>query len=855
VDNPFAVVHFFHIIYLMSFLNKLVSWPVFTLLLLILLTVPNIGLTATASLSHDGGSIWKIGGPDINFNWTTNTTGLRRVVIQTSRTTPTTFPTPGPCSMNSHGLIFDTLPHGANSTCNTYPATPATQTGSFSWEVGSRYVKSGDPLSYPFYVRVLTLKNTPPYNTVDAGSAWSGPYRILRADACSLTTQVTGSGTTTPSGTTVWSNGQTKTVTFTPNAGHRIATAVFPQPYGVRPSACIETNGGACIPVATSGTGTLTKTLSCTTGAQYKAKVTFEAIPSCPVPSQIVGTGGKVTLVPAAPVTTVAGGQTLQVKAESNAGYKIKEFKLRGYDSWFTMSDATGKATSTQTLSCPAGQTKKLGYDVAFIPNVECKLNTTYTPMTPASGVGTLTPYSPDVKKPTLIKNGEDKTVNIKSKIGYQIKSVKVNNTSVTIPSDKKQEMDVSIACDIKNNTSAELAKIPQNVAVEFETISSYAILSSSSGVGGSITPLGFTSLTRDKTQKYTIRINEGFAIGELRIDGVVYPSYTGETGTVTSGRDRGQTPKVDITLFYLGEDLNPRTISVKFVPVCTLTAPLKTLADVDAGKQTWINHNDFRGWTTINESLIRTYLEQRQTCMVPESNPQYTPIEPQSMSDRTTALGASSQVKVPLTFVYSAIEKNTGTTLASHAVVITNVVVLNNPAAVLPPVRGYTFDFIDPNLRGEVNSAECLNRSHIIGGQEKFVTSCNMKTNLSGTSGKDFIIVARDRLSSLNNYIRTIVPVRDNSQSWLKSKFTSKITNEFGLCKAWSEFNTKAALLVRECSVPIYSQAGPGIKEEISFLNQLAVKETITDKYLAQLALLWQIDDVMRGWWQKIMK
>ena len=741
----------------MSFLNKLASWPVFTLLLLILLTVPNIGLTATASLSHDGGSIWKVGGSNVNFNWTTNTDPTKRIIILTSKTQD---PVLSHALGTPSGAILDTnanwFNNDNNNIYNPSPRTNAAKTGSFSWKVQSRYIKSGDPLSYPFYVRVLTLRNNiHPHNTIDTASSWLGPYRILRADACSLTTQVTGNGTITPATNTVWSNGQTKTVTFTPNAGHRIATAVFPQPYGVRPSACIETNGGACIPVATSGTGTLTKTLSCTTGAQYKAKVTFEAIPSCPVRSQIVGTGGKVTLVPAAPVTTVAGGQTLQVKAESDAGYKIKEFKLRGYDSWFTMSDATGKASSTQTLSCPAGQTKKLGYDVGF------------------------------------------------------------------------------------------------------ELNANYSITSSSSGVGGSITPSGNTVLAKDKTQKYTIRIEEGFAIDELKIDGVLKSEYTGETGAVLSGRDRGQTPKIDITLGYINETKNPRTISVKFSPVCKFITATKTLNDVESGKETWINDIDFRRWTTTNKSVIRSHFQNSQTCDTTANLPQSF-IEPEEMGDISTYSGQSN-IKVPIAFVYTILNKKTGQPYSNpgHAVFITNVEISNAPTPDVPFAKRYVFDFMDPNLPGQINKGVCLDGQYKIGGKWQLRTACNMKYAWSGIPANDeVVIVATNKYSDFNKMLRGKKTVRGNPQAWLKSNFTSSITNETGFCGAWTRFNTKAATLVKECViVPSTNKTSFNTKEEISFLNKVAVKETITDKYLAQLALLWQIDDVMRGWWGRVMR
>jgi len=748
VDNPFAVVHFFHIIYLMSFLNKLASWPVFTLLLLILLTVPNIGLTATASLSHDGGSIWKVGGSNVNFNWTTNTDPTKRIIILTSKTQD---PVLSHALGTPSGAILDTnanwFNNDNNNIYNPSPRTNAAKTGSFSWKVQSRYIKSGDPLSYPFYVRVLTLRNNiHPHNTVDTASSWLGPYRILRADACSLTTQVTGNGTITPATNTVWSNGQTKTVTFTPNAGHRIATAVFPQPYGVRPSACIETNGGACIPVATSGTGTLTKTLSCTTGAQYKAKVTFEAIPSCPVPSQIVGTGGKVTLVPAAPVTTVASGQTLKVTATANAGYKIKEFKLRGYDSWFTMSDATGKASSTQTLSCPAGQTKKLGYDVGF------------------------------------------------------------------------------------------------------ELANTYKIISSRIGAGGNITPEGEIILTKDKSKIYAVTPLSGYAIEELKIDGVLQSAYTARTTTA------------NITLSYINETKNPRTISVKFAPACKFVTPSKTLDNIKKGNQTYINRDNFRTWVGENRALVEDEFNNYQCAYLEQSTDESTA----SALMRSSILGDFTRAKdlnKPVLGSLFLVGDNSNN--AGHAVVVTG---FTSAVAFNPPRTVYSINYIDPNGPA-AGTLTCRSEyvAVVPGSTERqHIITCNIPSNYSVHNEwtvRRLYLISPVYTDTVNSTLINMSAFRTNPTSWLSNNYTlidnyGSDESPEGVCLGWSEFNARAAQLVKECVAPPLSlpKTSFNTKEEISFLNKVAVKETITDKYLAQLALLWQIDDVVMGWWEKVV-
>jgi hypothetical protein len=115
---------------------------------------------------------------------------------------------------------------------------------------------------------------------------------------------------------------------------------------------------------------------------------------------------------------------------------------------------------------------------------------------------------------------------------------------------------------------------------------------------------------------------------------------------------------------------------------------------------------------------------------------------------------------------------------------------------------------------------------------------------------------------NTVNNILINMSAVRANSTSWLNTNYT--LINNYGstdspqgVCMGWSEFNARAAQLVKECVAPPLSlpKTSLNTKEEISFLNKVAVKETITDKYLAQLALLWQIDDVMRGWWGRVMK
>lgn len=751
MDNHFAVAHFFHIIYLMSFLNKLVSWPVFTLLLLILLTVPNIGLTATASLSHDGGSIWKVGGPNIKFNWNSGAARVERVYFELFESRNGSVPS----SNFSPSLNYHLLDSNGSGISNPPPGVPATKSGSFSWTVRQMPVLPENTiLSRPFYIRLLTFPNRSS-NTPDTKSSWMGPYQTLSADACSLTTQVTGNGTITPATNTVWSNGQTKTVTFTPNAGHRIATAVFPQPYGVRPSACIETNGGACIPVATSGTGTLTKTLSCTTGAQYKAKVTFEAIPSCPVPSQIVGTGGKVTLVPAAPVTTVAGGQNLKVTAISNAGYKIKEFKLRSYDSWFTMSDATGKATSTQTLSCPAGQTKKLGYDVAF------------------------------------------------ERLGF------------------------SVTSSVNGN------------------------------VGGTITPLGKKDVTQD-IQSYTIIANTGYFIEWIKVDGVEsFKTAVGRTSTSASvGRK---------------DNMSARTIEVKFKLNCSGVTPEQTISDIKNGKATYINRSSFRTWVRENETLVKNAITSFQctpdSFAFDETLGMWSPNEiDHILIALNNAIPGHAFLFITGKVWYTNSNGQTYTDNVYHYIVHSFIV-----TGILKSVNGrYAVGYLDSN-GPTLGTMTCLEQPESENGiptgtlilkcplYGPYVNSSSFAMN-GGIFKPEYLSIEANAkyIGAKNIQISKLPLVRLNAISWLKDNYTpidnfSPPESTGGVCSGWSDFNIRSSILVKEC--PVSNKTSLNTKEEISFLNQLAVKETITDKYLAQLALLWQIDDVVRGWWGRVMK
>ena len=112
------------------------------------------------------------------------------------------------------------------------------------------------------------------------------------------------------------------------------------------------------------------------------------------------------------------------------------------------------------------------------------------------------------------------------------------------------------------------------------------------------------------------------------------------------------------------------------------------------------------------------------------------------------------------------------------------------------------------------------------------------------------------------NNMLIDMSTVRTNPTSWLGVNYTlidnyGSSDSPQGICLGWSEFNARAAQLVKECVAPPLSlpKTSFNTKEEISFLNKVAVKENITDKYLAQLALLWQIDDVVMGWWGRVMR
>jgi hypothetical protein len=194
----------------------------------------------------------------------------------------------------------------------------------------------------------------------------------------------------------------------------------------------------------------------------------------------------------------------------------------------------------------------------------------------------------------------------------------------------------------------------------------------------------------------------------------------------------------------------------------------------------------------------------------------------------------------------------------ARHAVVVTG---FTSAVAFNPPRTVYSINYIDPN--GPV-SGTLTCRSVYIGGQD--IITCDIPSRYRTINNS--IVVRRIYLSSdgaiipINNILLNMSTVRTNSVSWLNSNYTlldnygSQGRVAGGVCTGWSEFNVRAAQLVKECVAPPLSlpKTSVNTKEEISFLNQLTVQETITDKYLAQLALLWQIDDMLAGLWERVV-
>ncbi len=266
-------------------------------------------------------------------------------------------------------------------------------------------------------------------------------------------------GSVTPNGTQTLDAGESFTFTVTPDNCYEIGNV---------------TVNGVAVTLDANNSYTINNVT-----ADQDINVTFNQITY--TIEAYAGNGGTIT--PAGNTTVNCGGsQTYSI--DPAEGYMIADVLVDGQSvgsqSSYTFSDVYGNHTISATFEpVPAGQ-------VVVVVNAD------------AEG-GSVTPNGTQT-----ITEGDDFTFTVTPDACYEIGTVTVNGTAVTL--------------DANNSYTIENVTEEQNVNVTFNQVT-YTI-AASAGNGGTISPAGVVTVNCGADAVFTITPDEGYEIADVTVDG-----------------------------------------------------------------------------------------------------------------------------------------------------------------------------------------------------------------------------------------------------------------------------------------------------------------------------------------------
>ncbi len=306
-------------------------------------------------------------------------------------------------------------------------------------------------------------------NSINANTTVSVEFEAI---TYTLSITASGNGSASYSGTTV----RGKTSSFTVNAGSS-ATITFSPDNGYRIKSVKVNNSTVTV---SNNQYTISSINANTT-----VSVEFEAIPITTYTLSITASGSgsasyeSTTIRSKTSTFTVNAGSSATITFSPDNGYRIKSVKV---------NNSTVSVSNNQYTISSINANTTVSVEFEAIPK-------TYTLSITASGYGAASYYGTTIRNKTrefTVNEGESATVYFTPNDGYRIKSVKVNNSTVTV-----------------SNNQYTISSINANttVSVEFEAIppTTYTLSITASG-NGSASYSGTT--VRGKTSSFTV--NEG---------------------------------------------------------------------------------------------------------------------------------------------------------------------------------------------------------------------------------------------------------------------------------------------------------------------------------------------------------
>ena len=342
--------------------------------------------------------------------------------------------------------------------------------------------------------------------TVNANTSIEVEFEAIPVTTYTLTITASGNGSASYSGETIRggaksytvNDGTSITVNFSPDNGYRIKS--------------VKANGSSV------GTGS---SYSTTVNSNTKVEVEFEVIPVDPTPTPTTytlsikasGNGsasyGVETIKNTTKSYSVNSGTSVTIKFNPDNGYRIKSVKVNG-------SNVSTNSSYSTTIN--SNTTIEVEFEV--IPVDPTPTPTTYTLSIKATGNGSASYGGETIRNTTksyTIDSGSSVSISFNPDNGYRIKSMKVNNSSVTVSS--------SYSATINSNTTIE---------VEFEAIPAtvYTLTITASG-SGTVTYNG--SSIKGTSRNFNVDEGTSVTISFSASDGNVLKSVKVNGNNVTS--------------------------------------------------------------------------------------------------------------------------------------------------------------------------------------------------------------------------------------------------------------------------------------------------------------------------------
>ena len=331
--------------------------------------------------------------------------------------------------------------------------------------------------------------------TVNANTSVEVEFEAIPATTYTLSIKATGNGSASYSGTTITgttksftvNEGTSATITFTPDAGYCIKS--------------LKVNNKS-VTASTSYTVTV--------NADTSVEVEFEAIPTYTLSIKATGNGSVSysgsTIRGTSKSFTVYEGTSAEITFTPDNGYRIKSLKV-----------------NSTAVSASSSYTVTINGDTSVEVEFEEIPPTTYTLSIKATGNGYAAYSGKTIRGKTstfTVNEGTSATITFSPDDGYQIKSLKVNNSAVT----KTTSYTVTINSD--TSIEVEFEAIPDNPDTP-DTPKTYTLSIRAKGNG--VASYGGEEI-REKTSEYTLEEgtkavitftpDEGYQISSLKVNG-----------------------------------------------------------------------------------------------------------------------------------------------------------------------------------------------------------------------------------------------------------------------------------------------------------------------------------------------